>query len=192
MKWTHAAMQQVAQEERADLGLGLHDSFDPYELCAEHGIPVYPIDRLPDVSPAAVEHFTRHNTGNWSAALIPKGSARIIVENPSHHPHRRRASIAHELGHLLLEHPFAAVILGDSHADSFASSYEKQAKFMAGELLIPQTAARRAAFAEWTNEQVSVQFGVSAQFAQMQMSGAREYAKNALARQATGRFTGAG
>ncbi|MNW70922.1 hypothetical protein D3C74_504620 [compost metagenome] len=54
---------------------------------------------------------------------------------------------------------------------------------MSGELLIPQAAAKRATFDGWTNEQVSTRFGVSTQFAQMQMSGPRVYARRSLARQ---------
>lgn len=183
MKWTQATMREVAEEERAGIDLGPYDTFDPYALCVEHGIPVYSIGDLPGASREAVDHFTRIRTGNWSAAIIPAGTARIIVENPAHHPHRRRANIAHELGHLLLEHPFAEVHLSDSHAGSFAANHEKQATFMAGELLIPQTAAKRAAFADWTNEQISARYGVSTQFAQMQMSGPRVYARRSRARQ---------
>jgi hypothetical protein len=184
MKWTQAAMREVAEEERTGLGLGPYDAFDPYALCAEHGIPVYPIDDLPGVSQEAVKHFTRNKTGAWSAALIPAGTARMIVENPAHHLHRRRANIAHELGHHLLEHPFAGVLLSESHADSFAANHEKQATFMAGELLIPLAAANKAAFADWSNEQVSAHFGVSRQFAQMRMSGPHVYVRRSRARQA--------
>lgn len=182
MKWTQAAMSEVAEEERAGLGLGPNDAFDPYALCAEHGIPVYSIEDLPGVSGEAVEHFTGTATGSWSAALIPVGTARMIVENPAHHLNRRRANISHELGHHLLEHPFAGVLLSESHAESFAANLEKQATFMAGELLIPKAAANRAAFADWTNEQVSAHFCVSTQFAQMQMKGPRVYAQRARAR----------
>jgi hypothetical protein len=182
MKWTQAAMREVAEEERAGLGLGPDDPFDPYALCAEHGIPVYSIGDLSGVSQEAVEHFTRTKTGSWSAALVPVGTARMIIENPAHHPHRRRANISHELGHHLLEHPFTGVLLSESHAEAFAANHEKQATFMAGELLIPKSAANGAAFAGWTNEQVSAHFGVSKQFAQMQMSGPRVYAQRARAR----------
>lgn len=181
MKWTQAAMLEVAAEERADLDLDPNDAFDPYLLCAEHGIPVYSIEDLPGVSRKAVEHFTRAKTGSWSAALIPMGTARVIVENPAHHPNRRRTNISHELGHHLLEHPFTGVLIGESHAESFAADFEKQATFMAGELLIPKVAANRAAFAGWTNEQVAAHFGVSTQFAQMQMKGPRVYARRSRA-----------
>ena len=52
-----------------------------------------------------------------------------------------------------------------------------QANFMAGELLIPEAAARKAAFANWANDDVAVAYGVSTQFAQMQMKGVRVIAQ---------------
>ena len=181
MKWTQAAMSEVAEEERAGLGLAPHDAFNPYALCDAHGISVYSIKDLSGVSTEAVEHFSHSKSGSWSAALIPVGTARIIVENPAHHSNRRRTNISHELGHHLLEHPFNGVLLGESHAEAFAANLEKQATFMAGELLIPKAAANKAAFSDWTNEQVAEHFGVSTQFAQMQMKGPRVYAQRSRA-----------
>ena len=59
-RWTQESMKEVAAEERGWLGLGLMDRLDPYLLAREHGIPVYPIDELPDehCSQEAVAHFT--------------------------------------------------------------------------------------------------------------------------------------
>jgi hypothetical protein len=44
---------------------------------------------------------------------------------------------------------------------------------MAGEPLIPLTAAERMAFDSWNNARVAATYGVSGQFAQMQMKGQR-------------------
>ena len=92
--------------------------------------------------------------------------------------------MAHELSHYLLEHAFDEVLLTeDKKCRQFDATKEKQAKFLSGELLIPQQAARKAAFWGKTNDQVAEHFGVSLQFAQMQMAGARTFAQNALRRQ---------
>jgi Zn-dependent peptidase ImmA (M78 family) len=175
-------MREVAQEERELLGLGPTDKFDPYELAEAHGIPVYPISELKqwDLSPEAHDHFFGQNSGTWSAALIPIGRCRVIVEHDGHAEVRRRASISHEMGHHLLEHPFDAALLGENHERMFDQMKEKQATFMAGELLVPAAAARKAAYAKWDNAQVAHSYGVSAQFAQMQMSGARVIARRAI------------
>ncbi len=121
----------------------------------------------------------------WSAALVPVGRRRLIIENTAHPLVRRRSSIGHELGHYLLEHEFDSVLLTEDGCRRYDREKEKQATFLSGELLIPWKAATRAAFDDKTNEEVALEFGVSTQFAQMRMSGARVLARNALAKQAT-------
>lgn len=179
MRWTQKLMREVATEERGNLGLGPTDRFDPYLLADEHGIAVYALSELQawNLSEDALAHFIGDKTGTWSAALVPLGTSRVILDNDGHAVVRRRASIAHELGHHLLEHTFDASLAGSNHERAFDATKEKQATFMAGELLVPEAAARKAAFAGWTNATVALKFGVSEQFAQMQMKGARVIAQ---------------
>jgi hypothetical protein len=179
VRWTHKLMREVVAEERDELGLAVTDKFDPYLLAEKHGIPVYGLSTLSTwgAGAAAQAHFAGINAGKWSAALIPLGHNRFIVEHDGHAVVRRRASIAHELGHLLLEHEFGAALIGVDHERVFDPAREKEAAFMAGELLIPEEAARKAAFANWSNDQVSIAYGVSTQFAQMQMKGMRVVAQ---------------
>ncbi|MEU1183778.1 ImmA/IrrE family metallo-endopeptidase [Streptomyces sp. NPDC005820] len=181
MRWTQALMREVAQEERAGLGLGPRDPLDPYALAEKHGISVYTLSNLreADMSDEAFQYFTKHRTSAWSAALVPLGTARVIIENESHQLERRRSNIAHELGHHLLEHSFDSVILGEDHKRQFNEQQEKQAAFIAGELLVPLAAAERMAFNGWDNERVAAAYGVSKQFAQNQMKGQRVRAKRA-------------
>lgn len=181
MRWTQKLMCEMAREEREALGLGPFNEFDPYELADAHGIRVYVLSDLLDWDLSAEAHAHFHGAGgaSWSAALVPLGTARVIVENDGHALVRRRASIAHEMGHHLLEHSFDSVILGEDHKRQFDKTQEKQAGFMAGELLVTQEAARKAAYSKWSNTQVALAYGVSEQFAQMQMKGARVIANRA-------------
>jgi hypothetical protein len=174
-------MREVAREERAALGLGQLDPFDPYALAEAHGIAVYTLSDLRDweLGADAYAHFNGPTGSRWSAALLPLGTARVIVENDGHATARRRSNVAHELGHHLLEHPFDAVILGEDHQRQFDQQQEKQAGFLAGELLVPEEAARKAAYSRWTNGQVAEAYSVSDQIAQMQMSGPRIIADRA-------------
>lgn len=174
-------MREVAQEERAALGLRTNAPFDPYALAEEHGIDVYTLGSLVEfgIDDEVLNHFTTVDSSAWSAALVPLGTARIIIENESHAVARRRSNIAHELGHHLLEHPFDNVIFGEDHKRQFNEEQEKQATFMAGELLIPLAAAERMAFDGWDNARVAAAYGVSEQFAQMQMKGQRVRAQRA-------------
>jgi Zn-dependent peptidase ImmA (M78 family) len=171
-------MREVAQEERQSLGLTSTDKLDPYQLANEHGIPVYSLSELLswDLREEAHNHFSSNKTGKWSAMLVPLGRGRFIVENDGHADVRRRASIAHELGHHLLEHSFSGSLMED-HERMYDTAKEKQATFVAGELLVPDVAAFKAAYARWTNAQVAHAYGVSEQFAQMQMKGPRVVAQ---------------
>ncbi|HZL75740.1 MAG TPA: ImmA/IrrE family metallo-endopeptidase [Propionibacteriaceae bacterium] len=181
MGWTQKLMREVACEEREALGVGPFEQFDPYLLAEAHGIRIYTLTDLvdSDLSIEALTHFHGLNGGSWSAALVPLGTARVIVENDGHALVRRRSSIAHEMGHHLLEHPFDSVILGEDHKRQFDPTQEKQAGFIAGELLVPEEAAKKAAYSKWTNAQVALAYGVSEQFAQMQMKGPRVIASRA-------------
>jgi Zn-dependent peptidase ImmA (M78 family) len=86
------------------------------------------------------------------------------------------------MGHHLLEHTFDCVILGEDHKRQFDKNQEKQAAFMAGELLVPSEAAKKAAYSNWSNSQVAAAYLVSEQFAQMRMSGPRVIARRASAK----------
>lgn len=152
-RWTQALMAEVAAEERAELGLQPMDPLDPYQLCEAHGIDVYSIEDLEDslCGHEVISHFTDHRPSLWSAALIPIGSARVIVENTTHEPPRRRSNLAHEMSHHLLEHEFTQVLLGEDHSKLFNSQVERQALFMSGELLVPAAACKKLAFRNWDN-----------------------------------------
>jgi IrrE N-terminal-like domain len=96
---------------------------------SEHGIPVYPIDELPDqhCSQEAVAYFTAgRRSAVWSAALVPVGAGRLILENTGHSLARRCASVAHELSHHFLEHEFDDVLLSaylDAHQRAAGGNY---------------------------------------------------------------------
>lgn len=181
MRVTQNYMRDLASEERLNLGVGMHQELDPYALCAEHGINVYTVESLQSFGATAnaINYFTTLNPSAWSAALVPIGSARVIIENETHARVRRRSSIAHELGHFLLEHAFNGVLLGEDHKRQFDETKEKQATFLSGELLIPLQAAQQAAYEGWSNTRVATVFNVSEQFAQMQMKGPRVRAQRA-------------
>ncbi len=79
------------------------------------------------------------------------------------------------------------MLLTDDGCRRFDPARENEAKFISGQVLIPDAAAKRAAFDGKENHQVAAAYGVSEQFAQMRMSGARVLAQRALAKQARSR-----
>ncbi|MBA4607360.1 ImmA/IrrE family metallo-endopeptidase [Aeromicrobium sp. Marseille-Q0843] len=66
-----------------------------------------------------------------SAALIPVGRSRIIVENDSHHTVRRRSSVAHEMSHHSLSSPRESS--ASDHDRLCSTTVEKLALFMSGQ-----------------------------------------------------------
>lgn len=174
--------QKLALELRAELGVDAYERFDPYALADEYGIPVF---RLSDLGqdPAAREaaaHYAQDGSATFSAALVPAGNKRIILDNDAHDPRRRRNSVSHEMSHLVLEHEFGQVLLTGDGYRAFKPDNEEEADWLGGELLIPYAAAERAARLDWADEQVADAYDVSIQLARMRMnySGARRVVAN--------------
>ncbi|WP_268761539.1 ImmA/IrrE family metallo-endopeptidase, partial [Frankia sp. AvcI1] len=122
------------------------------------GVPVYPLQELGDhrgqCSEAAIRHFALTRRTKWSAALVAAGTNRMVIDSASHEQVRRRSNLAHEISHLVLEHEFDTLLLTDD--TSCFTGEEKEAMFLARELLIPEEAAKCAAFRGLTNEEVGV------------------------------------
>lgn len=83
---------------------------------------------------AETEGFEIHLMQNWSvkqSALVDHAE-KLIGINRKHHPHRQRFSLAHEIGHVVLQHP-AESELGDEEN----RLCDREADEFAGELLVP-------------------------------------------------------
>jgi hypothetical protein len=174
--------RRLALELRAELGLGAYEQFDPYALATEYGIPIFALSDLgrdPEARSAAA-HYTESGSATFSAALVPIGSNRFILDNDGHDPKRRRNSVSHEMSHLILEHAFGQVLLTADGYRPFSPENEDEANCLGGELLIPYTAAERAARLDWNDEQVADAYDVSIPLARMRMnlSGARKVVAN--------------
>ncbi|MFI1419330.1 ImmA/IrrE family metallo-endopeptidase [Streptomyces sp. NPDC020731] len=187
-RWTKKALEGLAIEERKGIDCDPLSRLDLKRLTDEWGIPVYNMDELSanGCSEAAVNHLTAGD-GKWSAALVPLGTARFIVVNSSHTPQRHRSNIAHEMSHLLLEHEFTETLFSDGgcrNLDPSMKAQENEAVHLSGELLIPKTAAIKAALKNRSDAEVAQHFDVSIEFARMRMnaSGARRIAERSRAK----------
>ncbi|MFD6114713.1 ImmA/IrrE family metallo-endopeptidase [Streptomyces yangpuensis] len=188
-RWTKKALEELALEERRRIGVDLHDPLDLTRLTEEWGVRVCSLSALPahGCSPAALEHFSSASAGKWSAALVPVGTGCFILVNSSHTPQRLRSNIAHEMGHLLLEHEFTGVLFSDGGCrslDPAMKAKEQEAHDLSAELLIPKSAAIKAAFDSLPDAEVAQRFDVSIEFARMRMnaSGARMIAARSRAK----------
>lgn len=86
-----------------------------------------------------------------SGALIRSGGIAGIAVNASQHPNRKRFTIAHELGHYLLEHKGNedhldwkfTVLRRDGNSSEANDTQEMEANFFAASLLMPRDYLRR-------------------------------------------------
>lgn len=177
--------KRLAVEVRKEVGLSPLEPLDPRRLADEYGFPVYTIGQLADACPPeAVAYLTEDGRAVFSAALVPCGTGKFVLDNDSHADTRRRASIAHEMAHVLLEHPFRGALLNVEGCRAGDPDHEEEADWLGGELLIPYTAALAAAGKHWDDDIVADICKVSVRYAAMRMnaSGARLVIKRQAAR----------
>lgn len=167
--------KRLALEVRAEIGVGTYDPLDPTLLAKEYGIPVMPISELFGCPAETVARLAEPGNAWFSAALVPCGKGMFIVENDAHTPARRRASLAHEMAHVLWEHDFTTVLVNGDGCRAADPAIEEEADRLGGELLIPFKATLAAARRECGDKDVANYFEVSVPYARMRMnrSGAR-------------------
>jgi hypothetical protein len=174
------AARRLALEVRTELGLTPYRALDPWALAQLYGIPVYALDEMAGwgCDGRTASYFTDLRPDAFSAALVPVGSGRVIVENSGQSRNRRRASLSHEMAHVLLEHPFREIQSALDRCSVGDRETEAEADLLGGELLIPSQAALAAARDGTSDEQVARRYRVSVPFARMRMnrSGARRRA----------------
>src|SRR5436309_1157505 len=107
-----AEAERIALDARAELGLSAMDALDVFALATQLEIPVLAMSVLAssDGRCGFLEIFRVREQESFSALTLFTGTARLIVHNDSHHPHRRSSNIAHEISHCLLEHPPAPLV----------------------------------------------------------------------------------
>jgi len=170
--------REITLEVREELGVDVFAPLDPYALAELYGIEITDLSN-PCLPPESVRHFTEERPHVFSGALVPlQPSGALIIENHVHHPRRRRSTIAHEMAHVLLEHPFGLTLTGEDGCRPAAAEIEREATELSGELLIPTDAARLAAFRGWSDRCVADHFRVSVPMARWRMNatGARKIA----------------
>lgn len=181
-----SGLKRLALELRQETQAGPYDRFDPYKLARLYGVDVYRLGDL-DCSTKALEHFTVHRISVFSGALVPVGDGAVIIENDRHDPIRQRSTAAHEMAHVVLEHPFSATLVNERGCRTSDPKYEQEAAELGGELLLTFDAARRLAWQGATDEQAASQYHVSVYVARWRMNatGARKIAARSRARESS-------
>jgi Zn-dependent peptidase ImmA (M78 family) len=132
-----ADCERHSLEIRADLGISAEDRLDLQALADLLAIPVYSLGDLEAHCPGSVAQLRDRDRGAFSALTLFRGTRRIIIYNPAHAPGRQASSVAHEFGHVLLEHPPTPVRGADGQRH-WSGQHEREADLMAATLLVPR------------------------------------------------------
>jgi Zn-dependent peptidase ImmA (M78 family) len=156
-----ASAERLALEIRSDLGLAVDERLD-CEAFADHlGIPVVSLLQLKgDGAKAESLRRLMESSFTFSALTLCVGERRLIVFNPSHPKGRRANSLAHELAHVVLEHP-AVPPLDATGCRHWDSRLEAQADWQAGAMLVPREGALRLIRDGFDFADAAAHFGVS-------------------------------
>lgn len=172
-----AAAKRLALELRGELELSTAEPFDPWRLAKLYGIDVL---QLGDVgcSAEALHHFTVTNPTVFSGALVPLDHGAVIVENDGHPLVRRRSTTSHEMAHVVLEHRFTTTLVNERGCRTADRDQEEEATELAGELLLPFSAAKALARKKTSNEEAALMYGVSVEIGRWRLdsTGARKIA----------------
>jgi len=130
-----AEANRIAVRIRQQMGLDEKAPVDPFAICDRFDIRVIPLSAMDDRS-----YFLLRGKSEFSAVTVPCGLNTAIVHNNSHHPHRQRSNICHELAHCFLGHKHAPPLTEDGER-SRDGGIEAEANFLAGCLLVTNEAA---------------------------------------------------
>jgi len=136
-----ADAERVADAVRQELRLNPTAPVSCTDICEQLGIPIITVSDLAasGASLKSIRCITSPEA-KFSAMTVASGTKRLIVYNPHHPPGRRANSLAHEISHVLLEHPLAPA-LGVGGCRQWNPVLEAEADWQAGALLVPRQAA---------------------------------------------------
>jgi Zn-dependent peptidase ImmA (M78 family) len=156
-----AEAERISLEIRRELGLTAHGQLDCLVLATHLDIPVI---RLGDLVSSGADTKSVNTllgrSARFSALTVSEGRRKLIVYNHRHPPGRQANSLAHELSHVILEHPqFPA--LGAGGCRYWNSEHEEEADWLGGALLVPREGALRWLYNGGNNANGAEHFGVS-------------------------------
>lgn len=127
---------KIAIQVREKMGLLPIDPIDPVKMCEKFEITLIELSKLNGVG----RKFLGLARDQFSAVTVPVGVTTAIVHNDSHHPHRQRSNICHELAHCFLGHQCVPPLTDDGFR-AHDGGIEAEANFLAGTLLLTNEAA---------------------------------------------------
>jgi hypothetical protein len=98
-------IERCAVAAKRCLGVTANAALDPWAAAAGVGIDVRGKEFFAALPIAEQRQALEVGGHCWSAGTIIGGGAAIIFLNPTHDPHRQKATLAEELAHIVMGHP---------------------------------------------------------------------------------------
>jgi hypothetical protein len=162
--------ENAARGYRRELKLAPIAPLDPRLLAKHLGIMVWTPADIPGLSPKDVHHLTAVARETWSAATLRDGRESLIIINSGHARTRQNNSIAHEIGHIVLNHESAQMYVtedGLMMMSEYNQAHEDEANWFGGAILLPRDALLHATAHGMSPQTAAEYFGVSLAVYQM-------------------------
>jgi IrrE N-terminal-like domain len=160
-----AQAERLASSIRADMGLGPAEPVRAVTIAEHLGVEVRPADQLVDRSRLQELQDLQFDAFSGATFRLPSGRF-VVVSNPLNDPGRSNSDIAHEISHIVLEHPARTVErVGGLNFFTCDAEEEQEANWLAGCLLLPQPLLVKEARTGATAQDLAKRHEVSEQMA---------------------------
>ena len=145
---------------------------DLWKIAAHYDLRIYPY------SQAALVQLWREDVCKGDGFIVAIGDRKeIFINDKIHNKNRRRFTVAHELGHGILNHDISQIHYRNSEIDSQTDPQELEANIFARDILMPATVL--AALDIHTPEEIMTLCEVSRQSAEIRAERMKElYRRN--------------
>lgn len=135
--------ENAARGYRRELGLSSIAPLDPRILANHLGITIWSPSDISGMDPKDIRHLTGTAREAWSAVTLRDGATSLIIINDAHAQTRQNNSLAHEIGHIVLQHEPAKMYVtpdGLMMMSEYNPVHEEEATWFAGAILLPRDA----------------------------------------------------
>ncbi len=155
---------------RRELNLKPDSPLDPKALAQHLGIAIWTPDQVPGLETKFVGQLLQIDPDSWSAVTLFARDRAVILNNSSHSSARQASTLAHELSHVILEHPPSQVFFtpdGQMMMKEYNLLHEEEAGRLSGALLVPREALLGQIRQRASEQQIASYFGVSVELVRM-------------------------
>jgi hypothetical protein len=173
-----AETERTAIWVKEELGLGPEAGADPYDV-----LPLIPARLIEadvfasHLQPVQRKAMFQTHREAWSAigwGRSPVTGEELILVNPTHHPHRQRASLMEEVVHIVLDHPRTLLASSDQGVSlhrTYDQAVEDEAYSVGAACIIPYPALFAAVHRRGEDAStIAERYAVSPEYAQYRIN----------------------